>query len=170
MIKKRYGIPALVLGLAMIGGTSAYAAFGPGSLDMSAFSDFSATQQSAIKEAQEIRDSADEEARAVLEAAGVSQEDMRDAMQAYHETKHAAGEAALEANDFDAFKATVAGTPMEDKLTEDTFATLVKIHSLMESGDKEGAMELRKELGDAGMMGGPMGFPGHRGMGEGKGK
>ena len=153
MIKKRYGVPALILGLAMIGGTSAYA-FGPGGIDVAAFSGFTSGEQAAIQKAHEIRQTADEEAKAVLEAAGVTEEEMRTAMDSFREAQHEKLDAALESNDYDAFKALVAGSPMEENLTEDIFAKLVEIHELEESGDREGAMELRKELADDGFMGG----------------
>jgi hypothetical protein len=163
MIKKRYGIPALVVGLVIVGGGTAQAFFrGPAGLDMAAFSSFTSDQQAAIQEAQTIRQDAEEEAQAVLDAAGISQDELRDALQAYGEKQHEALTAALEDNDYDAYKALIANSPDADALTTDIFAQLVEIHQLEEGGDREGAMELRKELTDSGFRGG-FGGPGSHG-------
>lgn len=168
MIKKRYAVPALILGAAMLGGSSAYAAFGPGAPDAAVLSSFSAAQQEAIQKAFSIRQKAAVEAEAVLDAAGVSREELHDAMRTFHQKDHAAIEAALDANDYAAFKAAVANRPMASELTEDVFAKLVQIRKLEKAGDKEGARELREDLRDAGligmgMMGGGRGGHGPRG-------
>ncbi len=160
MIKKQYGIPALVIGLMVLGGSTAYA-FGPGGFDAAAFSSFTASEQAALEKAHAIREAAETEAKAVLDAAGITQEELHDAMRAYGEKQHAKLAEALENNDYDAFVALTAGGPNADKLTKEVFATLVEIHTLEEAGDHEGAMELRKDLKDSGFMGplghGPMG-------------
>ena len=152
-------IPALLVGLAVFGSAgAAYAAFTPHTLPTDVLATFTADQQDAIEKAQAIRDEAHTKAQAVLEAAGVSKDALHDAMKAHREKQHEAMNAALDANDYAAFKALVADGPMGDKLTEDIFAKLVKIHALQKSGDKEGAHELRKELHDAGFgFGGPGG-------------
>lgn len=151
MIKKRYGVPALVLGLAVLGGSSAYA-FGPGGFDLTAFSSFSTKEQSAIQKAHEIREAADTEAKAVLDAAGVTEEELHDAMKAYHEKQRGALDAALDSKDYAAFKALIADSPRAQELTEDVFAKLVEIRALEQDGDHKGAMELRKDLAGSGFM------------------
>ena len=159
MKHKTYAIPALLVGLAVFGSAgAAYAAFSPHTVPADVLATFTADQQDAIEKAQEIRDEAETQAQAVLEAAGVSKDALHDAMKAHREKQHEAMDAALDANDYAAFKALMADGPMGDKLTEDIFAKLVKIHSLEKSGDKEGAQALRKELHDAGFgFGGPGG-------------
>jgi hypothetical protein len=163
MIKKQYGIPALVIGLMVLGGSTAYA-FGPGGFDAAAFSSFTASEQAALEKAYAIREAAETEAKAVLDAAGITQEELHDAMRAYGEKQHAKLAEALENNDYDAFVALTAGGPNADKLTKEVFATLVEIHTLEEAGDHEGAMELRKDLKDSGFVG-HGGFGGHGPMG-----
>ncbi len=159
MFKKRYAVPALILGLALLGGsTAAYAAFTPGQLPAAVLSGFTSDQQVAIQKAQDIRSAAETEAKAVLTAAGVTEDALHTAMETYHDAERTKMDAALDANDYAAFQALVAGTPMADTLTEDIFAKLVQIRSLEKSGDHEGAMTLRKELGDVGFKGG---FGGH---------
>jgi galactokinase len=158
MMKKRYAVPALLFGLAVIGGSTAYA-FGPGNSDLEAFASFSDQEQAAIQQADDIRETAEKEAQAVLEAAGLTQDELRETMHAYRESKRTEMDAALEANDYEAFTALVAGSPMADELTEDTFASLVEIHELEQAGDREGASALRESLG----LKGP-GMQGHDGL------
>lgn len=160
MIKKRYSVPALILGLALIGGGTAFA-MGPGGFDEDAFTSFSSSEQAAIQQAHAIRAEAETRARAVLDAAGITQDELHEAMKSYHKTQHAKLEAALDSNDYDAFVALIAGSPMANKLTKDTFSKLVEIRQLEKDGDHKGAMELRKELGGVGFMG--MGGPGGHG-------
>lgn len=162
MIKKRYAIPTLMLGATLLGGSSAYAAFGSRTFDATAFTSFSAAEQTAIQKAFDIRQKAHQEAEAVLEAAGITHEQMREAMQAAHQKDRAAVEAALDANDYSAFKALIAKSPMADNLTAEVFAKLVEIRKLEKAGDKVGARELRKELAESGFRGvGLGGFGGH---------
>ena len=154
MIQKRYGVPALVLGLALVGGGTSYA-FAP-NLSTEALSSFSADEQTAIQKAFEIRQTADKEAEAVLTEAGVTKEELRDAFGAEHKKQHEARATALEANDYDAFVALQRNGPQSETITKEVFAKLVKMHALMEEGDRDGAEEIRKELKDEGLMG-PMG-------------
>lgn len=158
-ISKKFAVPALVLGLIVLGGGTALAA-GNG-FDVSKLSGFTDTQKQAIEKAFQIRQTAETEAKTVLDAAGVDQKALHDQMRAGHETERKAMEAALDANDYEAFKAAVANSPMKDKLTNDTFAKLVQIHTLEKAGDKEGAAKLRKDLG----VGFGMGMGGHGGHG-----
>lgn len=160
-IPKKYAIPALALGLLVMGGATASAATGQIGIDVSTLAPFTDTQKTAIEKAFQIRKDANEQAKSVLTAAGVDEEKLHEAMRGQHEAMRSKLEAALDANDFAAFQALGANTPMQDKLTSDTFAKLVEIRKLEKAGDKEGAMKLRQELGfGAGMgMGGMMRGP-----------
>lgn len=159
-MKKQYAIPALILGLALLGGgTATYAAMTPGSLPADVLSQFSDDQQAAIEKARDIRQTAETEAQAVLSAAGVSEDQLHSALETHMKAQREAENAALDDNDYTAFQTAVAGSPMADKLTEDVFAKLVQIRQLEKSGDHEGAMKLRQELGDAGF--GPRGHAPH---------
>lgn len=158
-ISKKYAVPMLALGIMVAGGTTALAAVGP-DVALSTLTGFSDAQKAAIEKAFQIHKTADAEAKAVLDAAGVDPSKLHEAMRSQHEAGHAKMDAALDANDFAAFQALAVGTPMADKVTSETFAKLVEIRKLEKAGDKEGAMELRKELGGGmGMkgMGGPRG-------------
>jgi hypothetical protein len=168
MTKSKLILPALFLGVALLGGTSVYA-FGGGTFPVEAFNSFSAEKQTAIAKAHEIRTTAHTEAEKVLTQAGVSKEDVHTAMKAFHEQHKTAMNAALEANDFNAFKALMADGPHAetlDKITEDVFAKMVKMYQLEKSGDKAGAKILRTELREAG-FGGGMGMGGHGGKEKG---
>lgn len=158
-VSKKFAVPALVVGLVVLGGGTALAA--SNGLDTSKLTGFSDAQKSAIEQAFQIRKDADDKARAMLEAAGVDEEALREQMHSQMESKREALDAALDANDYAAFSAAVAGTPMAEKLTETTFAKLVEIRTLEKSGDHEGAQKLRKELGFP--MGPHMGEKGPRG-------
>lgn len=155
MIKKQHFIPAVLLGFALLGGSTAYA-FG-GGIPLGAFKGFTAEKQAAIQKAEDIRQNAEKEAKATLDAAGVTREEMHTAMMAYHTEHMKAMDAALEAKDFDAFKALMKDMPMADSLTQDAFNTLVEIHALEKKGDREGAQKLRESLKDSG-------FAPHMGM------
>ena len=153
------------MAVALAGGGTAYA-FGPGGMILSAgvLSNFTTTEQTAITLAQDIRQKAEKEATAVLEAAGVTQDEMHTAMESFHKTQRNAMDAALDAKDINAFKALMVDGPMADTAatrTDEAFAKMVQIRALEKSGDEEGAQALRKELGDAGF--GPMGGHGGRG-------
>lgn len=63
---------------------------------------------------------------------------------------------ALDNNDYTAWKEAVSDSPIADEVTEDNFSKLVESHNLMQSGDFEGAREIREELG----------LPVGRGMGK----
>ena len=151
----------LALGIMAVGGTTALAAVGP-EVNLSTLSGFSDAQKAAIEKAFQIHKTADAEAKSVLDAAGVDQSKLHDAIHTQHEAQHAKMDAALDANDFSAFQALAANSPMADKLTSETFAKLVEIRKLEKAGDTSGAQALRKELGFDGRMG-PKGFNGPRG-------
>jgi hypothetical protein len=168
---KQTMVPALLLGLTLVGaGSVAFADFTPGQIPAAVLSDFTPAQQAAITQAHDIRAKADVEARAVLTAAGVTEAQMHSAMDSYRDTERKAIDTALTNNDYAAFTAAIANSPEASSMTPDIFAKLVKIHSLEVSGDKAGAMALRKELHDSGFKGMGMHMIGGRGMGMGEGR
>jgi len=162
MIQKRYAVPALVLGLTLVGGATA-SAFAP-NLSLETLSSFTADEQAAIQKAFTIRQTAEKEADAVLTQAGVTKEELHTAFKAGHEKQREVINAALDANDYNAFVAAAKAGPQGEKVTAEVFAKLVEIRKLEKAGDREGAMELRKTLQADGFMG-PMG-PRGGGMGE----
>lgn len=60
---------------------------------------------------------------------------------------HDAVEAALEAGDYDAWKALMGDRGPAQVVTEENFSTFVDLHNAMEAGDTAKAEELRAELG-----------------------
>ncbi len=125
------------------------------------------TEQSALEQAHEIRETAHAEAKQVLEDAGITDERMaeiHDAMREAHKAEHEAVKAAVEANDFAAFKTATANSPMADKIdTEAEFAKLVEAHNLRKASDIDGARAIMEELGLKGPGMGGKGMGGHRG-------
>lgn len=148
----------LVLGIMAAGGATALAASGP-ELQLSSLTGFTDAQKAAIEKAFQIHKTADTEAKSVLDAAGVDPSQLHEAMRAQHDAQHAKMDAVLDANDYTAFQTLVAGTPMVDKVTPDIFAKLVEVRKLEKSGDKAGAMKIRKELNVGGMGRGGFGGP-----------
>lgn len=69
--------------------------------------------------------------------------EQREEMKANHE----AMKEALDNNDYEAWKELVGDKPVSEKITEEKFSRLVEAHSLMQSGDKEGAKAVFDELG-----------------------
>lgn len=156
---KRTMIPALVLGVTLVGaGSVAFADFTPGQIPAAVLSAFTPAQQTAITEAHDIRAKAEVEARAVLTAAGVTEAQMHSVMESYRDTERQAMDTALTNNDYAAFTALTANRPHASTVTPEIFATLVHIHSLKASGDHAGATALRKELRDSGFSGMGMGM------------
>lgn len=134
--------------------------------------DLSSGQISALEEVHEMRvDGADrDELREVLEEAGLDRDDMREIHEASREYKQehrAAVKAAVEAEDYDAFKDAVDGGPLDDAIdSEADFDKLVEAHELREAGDREGAKAIMDELGierPEGHKGGMSGERGQRG-------
>lgn len=127
--------------------------------------DLTDDQVSALEEAHEIRQAADEEARQVLMAAGLDDNAMREirsAMRTERAAHHQAVEAALEAGDYDAFKVAVADSPIADVInSEADFEKFKEAHDLREAGEAEAAAAIMSELGLEGREGGMKG--GHRG-------
>lgn len=126
-------------------------------------------QKSALEEAQTIRQEANEEAKQVLEDAGLDDEAMKEIHDAMREERDASRQAmddAIEANDYNAFLEAVKDMPFADAVTsEEDFAKFKEAHELMKSGDRDAAKEIMEDLGIEGMRGlgggkGPHGGPG----------
>ncbi len=110
------------------------------------------TQISALEEAHELKQAGAEreDVKAVIEAAGLDRDDLKEIRQRMHEVRkenRAAVKAAVEANDYNAFT-DVAPEKLTDAIDSAAdFAKLVEAHELREAGDKEGAKEIMAELG-----------------------
>jgi hypothetical protein len=160
-------IKQLLVGVALFGVTATSVSAWSGS-DWLQYADLNLTEaeQTALEEAETIRDNAMVEAKAVLTEAGIDEERMQEIRQAKREgMKEVRDEvkAAIEANDYSAFTATVAGSPLADSIdTEAEFAKLVEAHNLREAGDRAGAIAIMKEL-DLPGLGHMEGRGGHRG-------
>jgi Spy/CpxP family protein refolding chaperone len=120
-------------------------------------------QIEAFETARELRESGDKKAAsdALLEA-GIDDKAIESVHKAMHEVRDAIHDA-VEANDYDTFKAAVAGTPLAEAVdTEDDFKKFVDAHNLKEEGEWEEAKAILDELGIE---------PPHRmpGMGHGRG-
>lgn len=154
MKKSKYLIPALAIGILFSGG--ALYAFGGPVWNSETYKNFSTEEQNAIKQAFEIRSTANEEARAVLEKAGVDMEAMHEAGRGERQARHEEMEKVMESGDYQAFLKLVEGSPMADDITEAKFNKMVQAHKLMKAGDREGAREIMDELGVGGKgFGGP---------------
>ncbi len=125
------------------------------------------SEKAALEEAAEIRETAHEEAKQVLEDAGITDERMTEIREAMHKARHAEREAvkaAVEANDYEAFNTAIADSPMASEIdSAEKFAKLVEAHNLRESGDIDGAKAIMEELGLKGPGMGGRGFGGGRG-------
>jgi hypothetical protein len=108
-------------------------------------------QLKALEQAQEIREDAREDVEAVLEAAGLDKEKMREVHDALHEARKAQSEAmktAIEDNDYAAFLAAVEGTKLGEVVdTESEFKQFITAHELIKDGDREAAKVIMDELG-----------------------
>lgn len=126
--------------------------------------DLSDTQVAALEEAHQIREEAQARAKEVLEQAGIDEVTMREvhnAMRGEMHKSHEAIKSAVEANDYAAFQAAVADSPLAESVdTAEKFARFVDAHKLMESGDREGAQAIFEALG---IERGPMGDKGKHG-------
>lgn len=133
--------------------------------------DLSDTQVAALEEAHELREdgATRDEVHAVLEEAGLDQEAMEEIRTAMHELRderHEAVEEAVKANDYDAFVAAIAGTPLADVIdSEADFDKFVDAYELREAGDYTAAREIMDELGIE--RGAGAGHGGQRGDGVG---
>jgi hypothetical protein len=105
-------------------------------------------QIEAFETARELRESGDfEAARDTLLDAGVDEETIKSVKKAMHETRDAI-RAAVEANDYDAFKTAAAGTPLIEAVdTEEDFARFIEAHTLREDGKWDEAKVILDDLG-----------------------
>ncbi len=156
-IKTKYVVPAALLGVLMVGATSAYAF---GGFNPEAFSNFTSEEQNAIQKIQDIREAAEEDVQQVLEDAGLTIEEIRDAQHAFGEVQREKLDVALESGDYDAYQALVAESPRATDLTEEVFDQLVEAHKLREAGDHKGARAIMEDLGLKGLEGHKHGFGG----------
>lgn len=128
--------------------------------------DLSDSQIAAFEEAQEIREAAREDAKGVLEDAGIDEETMQELHQKMRTIRDDAREvthAALEGGDYEAFVEAIAGSPLADVITSEAdFEKFVEAHELRQDGDFESAQEIMDELGVEGR-----GFGMNRGNGMG---
>ncbi len=124
------------------------------------------TQQAALEEARTLRRQGEtEKAKNVLLEAGLDDEAMevlREAMRASREAMHDA----VEAEDYEAFKEAIEGTPLADLITtEADFKQFVKAHELRRDGEHAEAKEIMTELGLPELEGKGRGFDrDHRGF------
>jgi hypothetical protein len=113
--------------------------------------DLDDSEISALEKVDEIREAAHTEAKAVLEAAGIDNERMHEIHNALHKARAASHEGvrtAIEAHDYEAFQAAIAGSPLADTITsEEKFERLVEAHELRKSGDNAAARAIMDELG-----------------------
>lgn len=54
---------------------------------------------------------------------------------------------ALEGNDYNAWMELMGDRPVMENINEENFAKFVEMHNLLKEGDKEGANNIREELG-----------------------
>lgn len=109
-------------------------------------------QIAAFEEARELKESGDyKAARDVLVSAKIDEdvmEHLREAMKGYRHDHNIAIKAAIEANDYESFRAAVKDSPMGEIIdTKAEFERFVQAHALIESGDKDEAKEIFDELG-----------------------
>lgn len=132
------------------------------------------SQRDAVEEAQQIREEAHTRAQEVLTNAGIDAAKMREVMHEARHTEREAVHAAIEAKDFNAFRAAVTDSPLAVIDTQSEFDRLLEAHELMESGDRDGARAIMDELGVespgkgmgmGGMRGGMQGFGNKEGRG-----
>ena len=112
----------------------------------------SSSQIEAFSEARELKKAGERDAaRDVLVEAGIDEETLREIRTALKEERREARSAikeAIDAEDYNAFTAAVAGLPFSEKITsESDFEKLVQAHALKAAGDREAAAEIYAELG-----------------------
>ncbi len=112
----------------------------------------SEAQISAFEQAHELRKEGDKEsARTVLEEAGINLETMesvRKAMHEYKDSMRTAIDAAIEAEDYAAFKLAIEGSPLDDIITsEEDFKAFSEAHLLHQEGEHAQAREIMEDLG-----------------------
>jgi hypothetical protein len=114
--------------------------------------DLSSTQISALEEVHELKASGAErdEIKAILEAADIDKDTMKEIRTATHELQQEGREVvkvAVAAGDYDAFVAAAPDRLLEAVDSESDFETFANAIELKEAGDNEGAQALMAELG-----------------------
>lgn len=109
-------------------------------------------QISAFEEARELKKAGDfDRARDVLMSAHIDEEVMeqlREAMKERRQDHDIAIKAAIEAKDYESFKAATSDSPLGEIIdSRAEFDRFVEAHTLMETGDQDEAKEIFKELG-----------------------
>jgi len=189
--KKSIAVGMLALGLVTTAGAGVTAAAGENGDfrgQRGGHAEIAATLVGITPEEFQARVENGEKPREILEAAGVTKEDIkaaheqrlqerlaeavangritqeeadaRLAKKEEHQARHEAARTALENNDYAAWVNAHVGTPMANTVDEATFAKLVEAHRLHEAGDHEGARTIMEEIG----FKGPHGKGGPRGM------
>ncbi len=109
-------------------------------------------QISAFEEAKELKEAGDfDKARDVLMSAHIDEgvmEQLREAMRERRQDHDIAIKAAVEAKDYESFKAAAAGSPLGEIIdSRAEFDRFVEAHALMETGDKDEAKAIFEDLG-----------------------
>lgn len=112
----------------------------------------SESQIAAFEVAYELKREGDQDgARDILVEAGIDEtvmERIKRAMHEHRDSHHEAISAAVAADDFAAFTAAVAGSPLSDIIiTEADFAQFKEVHTLRNAGENQQARALAAELG-----------------------
>ena len=109
-------------------------------------------QISAFETAQELRSEGDKDAaRAIINQAGLDSatlESVRQAMHAHKDALRTAIDAAVEQNDYPAFKEAIVGSPLADIITtQKEFQLFSEAHTLRKQGDSETSQQIMDDLG-----------------------
>lgn len=147
-INKRKAISTL----ALIGLTLGSSASAAEIMRKPMFAHLTVAQQSALEEAHQLhKKGKDDEAKHVLESAGIDLPDARDYKNNNSKDKDEnfkKFKTLIEQDDFDSFQKMVAGTPMAQIInTEDKFHALVEAHELRLEGHHEEAKEILEDAG-----------------------
>lgn len=146
MIKNKFIVPALAFGILVLGGTAF--AFGPGSFDQILNLDgFTQKEQDAIQKSFEIRKTANEEAKKVLEDAGISMEKLHKAQKAQMDARKAQMDEIFKNGNYEAFLELNKDRPFAQDITKDQFDVMAQAHSLMEDGKRDEARALLEDSG-----------------------
>lgn len=141
-----YIVTGLLVGGSIVGGARVYA-FGLNRESIpKVFSSFSSHDQNVIQQAIAIRKQAEDQVKDLLSKNGIDIKDVRDAERAYAKESRSDFAEVLKSDDYEAYLDLIEGTPMEGKIDKETFEKLVDAHNLRQSGDKEGANTILKEL------------------------
>ncbi len=101
-------------------------------------------QKEVLAEAKSLRDEGKvEEAQELLKESGIK---FRGHGKRHQENRPDIKEA-IENQDYEQFLELTKNSPRHQKITEEQFNKMVEIHKIFESGDKEAAKEMMKELG-----------------------